>query len=172
MKTKLFSAAALLCILLAAGGCDFLRTVSGRPTSRDIQKKAELIQRELDRKQASLDSMKLIEKQLKDSLAYMDSLRQMKGTILNPSKLGGLYTTKLESRFYIVIGAFRERANAESLVKKVSAQGYPATLISFRNGYNVVGICPSNTPQNTYDMLKEIRSMDFFPPDVWVLVNE
>ncbi len=172
MKTKLFSAAALLGILLAAGGCDFLRSVSGRPSSRDILKKAEQIQRELDRKQASLDSMKMIEKQLKDSLAYMDSLRQLKGTILNPSKLGGLYTTKLESKFYIVIGAFRERANAESLVRKVSAQGYPGTLISFRNGYNVVGVCPSNNPQDIYDTLKEVRKKDFCPDDVWILINE
>ena len=98
MKTKSFAFAALLCILLSAEGCDFLRSVSGRPTSRDIQKKAELIQRELDRKTASLDSMKRIEKQLKDSLAYMDSLKQLKGTVLNPSKLGGLYTTKLENQ--------------------------------------------------------------------------
>ena len=172
MKTKSFAFAALLCILLSAEGCDFLRSVSGRPTSRDIQKKAELIQRELDRKTASLDSMKRIEKQLKDSLAYMDSLKQLKGTVLNPSKLGGLYTTKLESEFYIVIGAFRERVNAETLVKKVSAQGYPATLISFRNGYNVVGICPSNTPQAIYDTLKEVREKDFCPDDVWVLMNE
>ena len=94
------------------------------------------------------------------------------GTVLNPSKLGGLYTTKLESKFYIVIGAFRERVNAETLVKKVSAQGYPATLISFRNGYNVVGICPSNTPQAIYDTLKEVREKDFCPDDVWVLMNE
>ena len=172
MKTKSLAFAALLCILLSAEGCDFLRSVSGRPTSRDIQKKAELIQKELDRKTASLDSMKRIEKQLKDSLAYMDSLKQLKGTVLNPSRLGGLYTTKLESRFYIVIGAFRERANAEALVKRVSSQGYPATLISFRNGYNVVGICPSNTPQDIYDTLKKVKEQDFCPDDVWVLMNE
>ncbi len=172
MKANLTAAIVLSCLLLAAGGCDFLRSVSGRPTSRDIQKKAELIQRELDRKTASLDSMKLVEKQLKDSLAYLDSLRQLRGTLLNPSKLGGLFTTKLESRYYIVIGAFRERTNAESLVKKVSSRGYPATLISFRNGFNVVGVCPSGDPGKVYDSLKKIREEDFCPEDVWILVNE
>ena len=113
-----------------------------------------------------------MEKQLADSLAILDSLSQIQGTILNPAKMGGLFTTKLNSRYHIIVGAFRERRNAEKLFRKVEAAGFTPTLISFRNGYNVVGIYPSNTLADAYQNLLKAKAEPFCPSDVWILVNE
>ena len=122
--------------------------------------------------QARIDSLKKVEKQLADSLAILDSLRQMNGTILNPSKMGGLFTTKLDSRYYIVVGAMKQRANAEKLLKEVQSKGYVATLISFRNGFNAVGICRTDNLNQAFLSLKKVKEEPFCPPDVWILVNE
>ena len=113
-----------------------------------------------------------MEKQLADSLAILDSLSQIQGTILNPAKMGGLFTTKLNSRYHIIVGAFRERRNAEKLFRTVEAAGFTPTLISFRNGYNVVGIYPSNTLADAYQNLLKAKAEPFCPADVWILVNE
>jgi hypothetical protein len=106
-----------------------------------------------------------------DSLAIMDSIRQQAGTILNPLSLGGLSATELEARYYIIIGSFRSRANAESLLN-AAAQEYSPALISFQNGLIAVGVSPANNLKDVYASLKKVRNEKFCPSDVWILVNE
>ena len=164
---------AVAAVLVLGTGCDAFRRLAGRPTSAEIE--AMRVERALAQEamhQARIDSLKKVEKQLADSLAILDSLRQMNGTILNPSKMGGLFTTKLDSRYYIVVGAMKQRANAEKLLKEVQSKGYVATLISFSNGFNAVGICRTDNLNQAFLSLKKVKEEPFCPPDVWILVNE
>lgn len=158
-------------------GCDFVRTVAGRPTSAqldDIRK--DRMAAEEARHQARLDSMAKAEKAMAEALAareaqLLDSLTQAKGTVLNPSKLGGLFTTKLESKYYIVVGAFRTRSYAERKLTQCNSAGYTATIISFRNGLLAVAICPSNNLEETLKTLKKLRGTEICPQDGWILMN-
>ena len=98
----------VLALLLIFTGCDFVRTLAGRPTSAQVEQiHKDRMAREEALHQARLDSMKRVQQQMADSLAaleayLLDSLSQAKGTILNPAKLGGLYATKLEARYCII----------------------------------------------------------------------
>lgn len=176
MKRILF--VALLFTVLLLTGCDGFRRLAGRPTSSDLSEmQAVLLQRqEAEREaaayQARIDSLRKVEKAVADSLAVLDSLRQMHGTILNPSAMGGLFTTRLDYRYYIVVGAFTKRSNAEALLERVQKAGYVGTLISFRNGYNAIGICQTDHLPTAFDSLKKVRTEPFCPSDVWILVNE
>lgn len=166
----------LLVIIVSAlsmTGCDFFRILAGRPTSEDIEnKKVEIMRAEEAALQFRLDSLKHAQQMVEDSLAVLDSLKQQCGTILNPSALGGLFTTKLEADYYIVVGAFNVRSNAERLLKSVADRGYVPVLINFRNGKNAVGLCPSNSLQEIFIALKEVKEEPFCPPDVWILENK
>ena len=130
------------CILLILAfsfiltGCDFMRKLAGRPTSEDVEaKRLELLRAEEAALEARLDSLRNVEQRMiVDSLNALDSIRQLGGSILNPASLGGLFATKLESRYYIILGSFRARANAEALFKKVKDAGYKPALISFVKG--------------------------------------
>ena len=165
---------------LLLGGCDFVRTLAGRPTSDDLEVKRSQIDRAetAARYQARIDSFDQVMAHRADSLAaldahLLDSLSQTKGTILNPTKMGGLYTTKLASRYYIVVGAFRTRSYAERKLTQCSNAGYrDATIISFRNGLLAVAVCPSNSLNETLKKLRELRGNGICPPDGWILVNE
>lgn len=159
-------------------GCDFVRRLAGRPTSAELEAKRESI---LEAQQAAhmarLDSMRRIEKEMADSLAalethLLDSLSQTKGTILNPAKLGGLYTTKLEARYCIIVGAFRNRSYAERKLKACNEAGFTATIVSFRNGLLAVAVCPSNSLNETLKTLRSLRGNGICPKDGWILVNE
>ena len=135
------------------------------------------MQEEEARHQARLDSMEKVQKALADSLAALeahliDSLSQARGTIVNPSKLGGLFTTKLEAKYCIVVGAFRNRAYAERKLAGCNEAGYKASIISFRNGLQAVAVCPSNSLDETVKTLKQLRGKGICPPDGWILVNE
>lgn len=177
MKPKVLFPILVLAVFLFSG-CDFIRSIAGRPTSEDLQGKRLLIQRQEEaRLQARLDSMEKAQKRMADSLAalenhLLDSLSQARGTILNPAKLGGLYTTKLEARYSIVVGAFRTRAYAERKLKKCEDAGYTATIVSFRNGMLAIAVCPSDDLNVTLRKLRELRGKGICPEDGWILVNE
>ena len=170
-----------LILVLAAvtlvSSCDFVRTLAGRPTSAQLEqiRKSRMAAEEA-RHQARLDSMEKAEKAMAEALAAREahllaSLMQGRGTVLNPSKLGGLFTTKLDSKYYIVVGAFRNRSNAERKLTQCNNAGYTATIISFRNGLLAVAVCPSNDLEQTLKTLKELRGTEVCPKDGWILMN-
>lgn len=159
--------------LFAVTGCDFFRQLAGRPTSEEIEiKRLEIIRAEQAAEQARLDSIRMEQKIAADSLAALDSIAQYGGTILNPAKLGGLFATRLEARYYVIIGAFRMRANAEQLLLKAKNAGYEPALISFNTGLIAVGLCPCNNVVDAKDALKKVKVEKFCPKDVWILLNE
>ena len=160
-------------VMFSATGCDFMRKLAGRPTSEDIEKiRVERLLAEEAALKASLDSLKAEKQCIQDSIDALELFVQQGGTVLNPSKLGGLYTTKLQYKYYVIIGAFRTRSNAEALFKKAESAGYTPVLISFRNGLLAVGLSPADECRNAMDMVKAIKQEPFCPADVWILVNE
>ena len=155
-------------------GCDLFRTLAGRPTSEEIEsKRLEIIMAQKAVEQARLDSLKMEQKVVQDSIAALDSIKQQGGTILNPSKLGGLFATKLEARYYIILGSFRSRANAEGLFNVAKDAGYRPALISFgKGGLIAVGVSPVNKLSDAFTALNSVKKEKFCPKDVWILVNE
>lgn len=171
MKKSLFLLMIVSMTMLT--GCDFFRMLAGRPTSEEIEsKKLEILKAQEAIEQARLDSLVRERKMVQDSLAALDSLKQQGGTILNPAKLGGLFSTKLEARYYVIVGAFRQRTNAEVLLEKAAALGYKPALILFRSGMIAVGLCPVNTLPEAVASLKKVKMESFCPSDAWILVNE
>lgn len=162
----------ILALLPFITGCDFMRKLAGRPTAEDVEMmRIELLRAEEAALQARLDSLE--QRMIKDSLAALDSIRQLGGSILNPARLGGLFATKLESRYYIILGSFRSRANAEALYTVAKDAGYRPALITFgKGGLIAVGVCPVNKLSDAYSSLNEVKKESFCPKDVWILVNE
>ena len=159
--------------LFTLTGCDFFRTLAGRPTSEDIHEKKiqiQIAQQAIE--QARLDSLRREQQIIQDSLSALDSIKQYGGTILNPSKLGGLFATRLEYRYHVIIGAFSRRSNAEALLVKTKKLGYQPLLINFNNGLTAVGLCPTNNIVDAKNALKKVKAESFCPQDVWLLLNE
>ena len=163
---------------LCLTGCDFVRTLAGRPTTAQVEQlRLEKLAAEEARQQARLDSLARVEKQMADSLAaleahLLDSLSQAHGTILNPAKMGGLFTTKLDARYCIIVGAFRGRYYADRKLKACNEAGYTASIISFKNGLLAVAVCPSDDLNQTLKTLNKLRGTGICPPDSWILVNK
>ena len=114
MKKSAFIPLAL-CVMFVFTGCDFMRKLGGRPTSEDIERvKVQILMAEKAALQASLDSLRAEKQSVQDSIDALELFVQQGGTVLNPSKLGGLFTTKLQYKYYVIIGAFRTRSYAEA----------------------------------------------------------
>lgn len=165
----------IIATMLCLTGCDFMRKLAGRPTSEDVElKRIEILRAEEAALQARLDSLRNVEQRMiQDSLNALDSIRQLGGSILNPASLGGLFATKLEARYYIILGSFRTRANAEALLNVAKEAGYKPALISFgKGGLIAVGVCPVNRLPDAFVSLNTVKKESFCPKDVWILVNE
>ena len=161
--------------VLSVTGCDFMRKLAGRPTSEDVEvKRLEILRAEEAALQARLDSLRNVEQRMmQDSLNALDSIRQLGGSILNPASLGGLFATKLEARYYTILGSFRSRANAEGLFNVAKNAGYKPALISFgKGGLIAVGVSPVNKLSDAFTALNSVKKEKFCPNDVWILVNE
>lgn len=173
MKTPIIPVTVLLLSASLAGGCDFLRSLAGRPTSAEIEVKREVIAREEAAYQARQDSLrKAAERHKADSLAALDSIAALREKIVPKSRFGGFASEAPAHRYHIIVGAFRDEANAARRVAKIRGEGYEALPIRFRNGYTAVGVCPSNSLAGAYRSLTAIRGQDFCPADVWILTNE
>ena len=169
----------ILALALTVQSCDFVRVIAGRPTAEQVESiRQDLARQEEERHQARLDSMKKVQQHMADSIAAMeafllDSLSQSKG-LRNPSNLGGLQTTmdELEGNYYIVVGAFRDIANARRKQSSCYDAGYPAKIVSFRNGLNAVAICPSSSLGEVMKQRAAITNTSVCPKDAWILSNK
>lgn len=175
MKKSLVLVLAISAVIIS--GCDFLRSVAGRPTSKQVE--AIRVQRAMEeeaRHQARLDSMRRVQQQIADSLAMeqylLDSLSQSKGAVMTPASLGGIGVSNLQYTYYIVVGAFRDPTNALRKKTQCDDAGFTAKIINFRNGLNAVAVCPSNSIAETIKNLKLVKGQSFCPQDGWILVNQ
>jgi hypothetical protein len=166
----ILAAAALL-----AGGCDFVRTVAGRPTSDDLEVKRSTIERaqNVARYQARLDSLERVRQREEESLAALDA-RVLDSLEQAPRKLlkSGFNKEPLDAKYHVIVAAYSSLANAERKVANCIEAGYPARIIVSRSGLNAVGICPSNHISETMKWFRELRGNGICPPDGWILVNE
>lgn len=175
MKKSLVLVLAVSAIVIS--GCDFVRKIAGRPTSKQVEAvRVERAKQEEARHQARLDSMRRVQQQLADSLAMeqylLDSLSQSKGAVITPSSLGGIGVSNLQYTYYIVVGAFRDPANALRKKTQCDDAGFTAKIINFRNGLNAVAVCPSNSIAEIIKNLKVVKAQSFCPKDSWILVNQ
>lgn len=179
MNRRLLALSCLAIAVLTLDGCDMLRKIAGRPTSSDLNAmRIEIIEEDEAaaadeaRQKAYEDSVSLAEQRARRSEEVLDSLRSS-GSIITPSKLGVVEEkSALSANYYIIIGAFKEKSNAERLAAKVEAAGYPAKLISLKTGMNAVGICESDDAGTVNQWLNKVRNESFCPKEAWVLVRE
>jgi hypothetical protein len=159
-----------------ATGCDFFRRVAGRPTSSEIEAKAEAIEarrieKEKARQKAIRDSIAAVRKHEADSVAAMDTLKMKGYKMMATANFGGLAVADLPSRYYIIVGSFTNMDNALRCSQKYSERGYEAEVIALKNGYNVVGVCKTDDLVQLYQSLKELKRQAFCPPQVWILTE-
>ena len=167
---KLPVIAVLVASVFLFGSCDLLRKMAGRPTSKDIEAKRLLIEKEELSHQRRLDSLKLMQKYISDSLAVLDSMNMSKTALVASRQLSAETKKALEYRYYVIVGAFGKPENAQKFAQKAKESGYEPTLISYKNGFLAVGVSPSNKLTDSYAALRVIRDSGFCP-DAWILDN-
>ena len=159
----------LLCSMVLSG-CDFFRALAGRPLSAEIEAKRELIERQLrEKEQRRLDSLNTVRRIEADSLAALSRLAELSAVILEAQSLGGL-VEETAPGYSIVVGSFKNAANAEKLVNRIG-EGYEVAVKAFKNGMYAVTLCESPSIVQLAADYENILNEKFCPSDVWILKN-
>lgn len=166
----------MLVALTVFTGCDAFRKLAGRPTSEDIREKRSQIAMLVEAEKHRADSLEAALAAVKAQEKAWRDLSEVPGSpeFVTLSSLGGLASKDmaLDNHYYIIIGAFKEIANAGKMLKNVTDAGFSGTIINFSSGLNGVGACPSDNLDSILDGMEKLKKEPFYPAEAWILVNE
>ncbi len=157
MKSLLRLSVILLSVTVMVTGCDFFRVLAGRPTSKEIEaKRVEILHRAV---QQSQDSVKVDRSPVKPGVTEEAA---------EPVRPAGT-TSGEKKRFYVIMGAFSSRENAERYAERVRTFGYEPEFFGFTEGRTAVGIGGTDDAEQAKAFMKELKGQDFCPDGVWIL---
>ena len=174
----------ILCVfalaLLLCGGCDFLRSVAGRPTSSELQaKRTAIAVREMEEREAEArerrvrDSLAAVEKHRLDSAAAETYFKEARVPRIRVGSFPGLRTDGFPQRYCVILAGFSQPQNAEHFAATLKEAGYTPVILSYvRGARSMVGIDPTDDPAALRASYEKVRAEKFCPRDAWILVNE
>lgn len=143
----------LAAALMLLTGCDFFRSILGKPTSEDIERmRLEAVENaRRQRMQDSLDRLKAIE--LEKALAAKE-----KAGVLDESA----------GRYHVILGSFKVEGNAEKMMDLLRKSGYTPRMIQFNNGFEAVSVAAFDDYREALKAMYEVMEFEFCPEDVWI----
>lgn len=78
----------------------------------------------------------------------------------------------VESGYYILIGTFKQKANADKLAKQAEKAGQKVTRLEYANGRTSIALRRSDNLSDAFVALGEVRKLSFSPKDACILVVE
>ena len=173
-------------------GCDFLRILAGRPTSREIEEKRRAILLmetapvqepedtlvietlpELVVEQVDAPAAEPPKEQVKEQVKEQAKQSNVSGGIRVTTRKADSYSDpKPTFRYYVMIGTFGSRDNAVRLSGQAGEAGYPVTLLPFSNGMTTVAVCATDDFGDVCASLEKLRKESFCPKDACILKIE
>lgn len=182
---KFKSIVVFFAVVFLISGCDWLRSTVGMPTSQDLAR----MDTELRMKRAadSLDALIIDTIHRSDSLDIKASIDDSVSTpeIKSVTKPAYSPSTKTEqkkteviipkvspsqitARFYVIVGSFKDDANAAKMDGYLLQNGYKPIRLEFKNGYKVVSSGAFSNANEAYAATRKLLQLEFSPEDVWV----
>lgn len=179
MTGKFIRIALALAAVTVLSGCDFLRSVAGRPTSEDLAVLSQQAQERQALEKAAADSAAAViaaQKAAADSVAASAaakaSLEENGIHFVDAAKVPSLIVSSLQHRFCIMLGTFSDASNAQKLASKVKDAGLDSAVLSYTtSARKAVAAGLSDDYASLLKALDILRAQQFCPKDVWILVN-
>ena len=141
----------LMVSLFILTGCDFFRSLVGKPTSEDMERM---------RLEAQLEAQR---KREQDSIAKVNEmLAQQQRALAEQNSL------ERTGRFHVVMGSFKVPENAEKMKNVLEKKGYSARIIPFNNGFDVVSAGSFDKFIEAVRTMDELIELEICPDDIWV----
>ena len=126
------------------------------------------------------DSVQLY-KQKRDSLEFVDSIKELKGQITqlkrkNQRLLDSVRKSKPREaatgdqyRYHIILGSFRNKQYLNSYDRYVQEKGFKTHILKNEYGFHMVAVEPTNSWSTAISTLKDLK--ENFEESAWVYVQ-
>ena len=163
MKKPVLLTLAVMPLLFS--GCDFIRTLTGRPTSSELQQMREAALKEERKRQVVEEPLDSLAEELAENST--EDLTTESTQPLTPSTSPVPPTEPVSKKYYIVVGSYHIRSNAENTADRYRDKGYEAVILSFSNS-QAVGICPSDNLEEAQRKRRELIKEKACPASSWI----
>ena len=163
MRKALAFISLCLAVALSVTGCDFFRTLAGRPTSREIEAKRAIISHQesatqkVDEAAVPADTVQVVTEPVEEAAPVKEKTVEKK-----PSADG-------RKRYYVVIASFSNPDNAKKSLARMADKGYQGEILGLKGGFYGVGLCGTDDEQEAKESLKELKRQDFCPAGIWII---
>lgn len=167
-----FAASACLCLSVFSG-CDFIRTIAGRPTSAELKAKQTLISQYEAEQKAAREIAEAKARAEADSSAAVKAIQE-ENIAMRPysGRIVSLDPEQTGFRYFLVLGAFSVGANAEGLAERLREAGCKPVLLRAADGKVLVAGAASDNVADIYSEYSRLKAEDFFPDGVWIMIAE
>ncbi|MCK9625192.1 MAG: SPOR domain-containing protein [Bacteroidales bacterium] len=160
MKTTKFLVVLFITMTLLSG-CDFFRSLLGKPTSEDLELIAYQKEAAANAKADSINNINNNIIEVDTLIADNERVVESKSIVKQPS-------SDFNYRYYVVVGSFKNYANAERFSEILLKKNYDVKNFKFKNGYNMVSIFGSIDYYEAHKKLSEIMESEICPDDIWI----
>lgn len=172
-KMTLVTASMLLLCLVS--GCDFFRSLAGRPTSSEIEAKRARLEQAEERRaaeaRAHADSLAAAQKAVADSLFAVDTLTHI-GKLHKASSYVNIPQSRLRSPYAVVVGVFSNEPNARRLADRYSADGFETYVLKYHSSLCAVLVSPCSHISKALEEYRRVRALPYTSKEIWILANE
>lgn len=147
----------LTAVVFLLSGCDFFRSLVGKPTSEELEVLRLEAAAKAERQRHVEDSLKAV------AMAEEQALEQDSASApaLEPVKDN-------DPRYHVIIGSFKEPGNAERFIALLKSKGYTPKSLKFRNGFDAISIFSSDNYYKARQIMEDTVEFDFCPEDIWI----
>ena len=183
---KKWIAGMLVVTVMCTTGCDLMRKLAGRPTSDEIAaKRTEILRRQALQKQqadsaaqaqkAAADTAKPVAvpqapKEKAEPVPAGNTAAKASSVVMQPSS--SVKKEGLDHKYYVIVGSFKEKANAEQFLSKFEEKGHHGAVVPLKGGLTAVAAAYADTREDALAVFERVRTEKFCPSDAWVLINE
>ncbi|MCF0165789.1 MAG: hypothetical protein HUJ89_01210 [Bacteroidales bacterium] len=141
---------AIVVSLLLFSGCDFFRSLVGKPTSQEIAAAKAAAEAAAKAKQQR-DSLERVQAEL-DKAAAEAAAKQSVNI----------------KRYNVIAGSFKIHDNAVYMTSRLRKAGFNPVVITLRSGFEAVSAAQFDTYAGVEEAIESLYEHEFCPNDVWV----
>lgn len=145
----------LLIAMVLFTGCDFFRSIVGKPTSKDLERMKVEAAEKAARQKRQQDSLKAVQ------------AAQLENEMF--AAVSGKYLLDATSgRYHVLIGSYKVKENADRMFVTLEKGGYSPRYVIFENGFYGISVAGFDNMRQAKKIMCDVMELAYCPEDVWI----
>ena len=156
----------ILAAAMLLSGCDRIRSMMGKPTSRDLERLK--VEAEAQRK-AERDSLARVEEAAADTAAVAaPQAAAPEKPAPKPAQSSSFAPATGLLRYSVMVGSYVKDYNVRAMKRRMEKRGEAVLIIPFKSGFTGVAVLTTDNYADARTKLREMIASGSVPSDSWI----